>query len=416
MTAFQIIALLLTIAAMAGYVNHRFVKLPQAIGVMALALTMSLVGFTLGKLGVINTDWVRQIMERIDFTELLLHGLLSFLLFAAALHVNLAALREVRWAVALLATGGVVLSVVITGTLIWSITDWLGLGLSYVYALIFGALIAPTDAIAVLGILKNAKVTRRLYYKIGGESLFNDGTGIVVFLILLGVAQSATPVTVTSIGYLFLREALGGILLGAAAGWGTYALIRRIDEYRIEVMLTLALVTGGYALAEALHVSAPVAVAVAGLIIGNHGRERIMSERTRIRLDLFWELLDEILNTVLFMIIGLQLVVISIGIKDIELGFFAILAVLMGRWLSVALLINLLRMWQPFERGTITLLTWGALRGGISIALALSLPVGPEREIILAMTYIVVVFSILVQGTTFGRVIPLVTAPRGGQG
>ena len=182
-------------------------------------------------------------------------------------------------------------------------------------------------------------------------------------------------------------------------------------------MLTLALVTGGYALAEALHVSAPVAVAVAGLIIGNHGRERIMSERTRIRLDLFWELLDEIFNTVLFMIIGLQLVVISIGIKDIELGFFAILAVLIGRWLSVALLINLLRVWQPFERGTITLLTWGALRGGISIALALSLPVGPERELILAMTYIVVVFSILVQGTTFGRVIPLVTAPpRGSQG
>jgi monovalent cation:H+ antiporter, CPA1 family len=416
MSAFQIIAVLLTIAAFAGYVNHRFVKLPQSVGVMTLALTMSLVGFSLGKLGFIDTDWLRQMMERIDFTEIFLHGLLAFLLFASALHVNLAALREVRWAVALLATGGVVLSVLITGTLVWAITDAMGLGLSYVHPLIFGALIAPTDAIAVLGILKDAKVARRLYYKIGGESLFNDGTGIVVFLILLGITQSATPVTPAAVGYLFLREAIGGILLGAAAGWFTYALIRRIDEYRIEVMLTLALVTGGYALAEALHVSAPIAVAVAGLIIGNHGRERIMSERTRIRLDLFWELLDEILNTVLFMIIGLQLVVINIGLRDIEIGFFAILAVLIGRWLSVAFLINLLRMWQPFERGTITLLTWGALRGGISIALALSLPAGAEKDLILAMTYIVVVFSILVQGTTFGKVIPLVTAPRGGQG
>ena len=252
MSASQTLPVLLTIAAFAGYVNHRFVKLPQSVGVMTLALTMSLVGFSLGKLGFIDTDWLRQMMERIDFTEIFLHGLLAFLLFASALHVNLAALREVRWAVALLATGGVVLSVLITGTLVWAITDAMGLGLSYVHALIFGALIAPTDAIAVLGILKDAKVARRLYYKIGGESLFNDGTGIVVFLILLGITQSATPVTPAAVGYLFLREAIGGILLGAAAGWFTYALIRRIAEYRIEVMLTLALVTGGYALAEAL--------------------------------------------------------------------------------------------------------------------------------------------------------------------
>ncbi len=412
MSAFQIIALLLTIAAMAGYINHRYVKLPQAIGVMAIALTMSMVGFTFGKLGLINTDWVRHMMQEIDFTELLLHGLLSFLLFAGALHVNITALREVRWVVALLATTGVVISVVMTGTLVWAFTDWLGLNLSYVHALIFGALIAPTDAIAVLGILKDAKVTRRLYYKIGGESLFNDGTGIVVFLALLGIAQSSDPPTVGAVGFLFLREVAGGLLLGAAAGWTAYALIRRIDEYRIEVMLTLALVTGSYALAEVLHVSAPVAVAVAGLIIGNQGRERVMSERTRVRLDLFWELLDDILNTVLFMLIGLQMVVISINFSDVGVGFFAILAVLAGRWFSVALLINLLRMWQPFERGTITLLTWGALRGGISIALALSLPYGPEKDLILSMTYVVVVFSIMVQGTTFGRVIKLVTAPR----
>lgn len=405
MTAFQIIAIVLTFAALAGYINHRYVKLPDAVGMMALALSMSLVAFTLGKTGLINTDWITDMLRQIDFTELLLNGLLSFLLFAGALHINITALREVRWAVALLATGGVVVSVFITGSLIWLVTDWLGLGLPYIYALLFGALISPTDAIAVLGILKSAKVSRRLYYKIGGESLFNDGTGIVVFMVLLGIAQSETEVTASSVTLLFLREVFGGILLGFAAGWGTYALIRRIDEYRVEVMLTLALVAGGYALAQAIHVSAPVTIAVAGLIIGNHGRERIMSERTRVRLDLFWELLDEILNAVLFILVGLQLVVIPLTLQDAGLGIFAIIAVLFGRWLSVSGLIHLLGFWQPFERGTITLLTWGALRGGISIALALSLPFGPAKDIILSMTYVVVVFSILVQGTTFGRVI-----------
>ncbi len=409
MTAFQIIAILLTFAALAGYINHRYVKLPAAVGMMALALGMSLVAFTLGKTGLINTDWIRDMLRQIDFTELLLNGLLSFLLFAGALHINITALREVRWVVALLATGGVVVSVFITGSLVWLITDWLGLELPYIYALLFGALISPTDAIAVLGILKQAKVSRRLYYKIGGESLFNDGTGIVVFMVLLGIAQSETEVTTSSVALLFLREVFGGILLGFAAGWGTYALIRRIDEYRVEVMLTLALVAGGYALAQAIHVSAPVTIAVAGLIIGNHGRERIMSERTRVRLDLFWELLDEILNAVLFILVGLQLVVIPLTLQDAGLGVFAIIAVLFGRWLSVSGLIHLLGFWQPFERGTITLLTWGALRGGISIALALSLPFGHAKDIILSMTYVVVIFSILVQGTTFGRVIRAVT-------
>jgi len=410
MSSFDIIAILLTITAFAGYINHRFVRLPASIGMMAIALVMSVVTFTLGKLGIINTDWIRHMMEQVNFADILLHGLLSFLLFAGALHVNLAALREVRWAVALLATGGVVLAVAITGSLVWLITGWLGIDLPYIYALIFGALIAPTDPIAVLGILKNAKVGRRLYYKIGGESLFNDGTGIVAFIILLGIAQSTTELSFSSVSYLFIREAIGGVALGAALGWATFALLRHVDDHRVEVMLTLALVSGGYALAETVHVSAPIAVVVAGLIIGNHGRKHVMSERTRVRLDMFWELLDEILNAVLFMLMGLQMVVISISFGDVGLGFFAVLAVLIGRFLSVSILIHMLGVWQPFERGTIAMLTWGGLRGGISIALALSLPAGPAKELILAMTYIVVVFSIMVQGTTFGRVIKLVTA------
>lgn len=413
MTTFELIAVVFTITALAGYVNHRFIKLPNAIGLMAMALGLSLVLVVLGKTGIFDTAQVRGLIDRIDFSNILMHGMLSFLLFAGALHVNLTELRKVRTPVAILATGGVVLAVLFTGSLVWLAASWLGVPLTYYYALLFGALIAPTDPIAVMGILKNAKVGRRLYMKIGGESMFNDGTGVAVFAIILNMATAAHAPTPLDIGILLGREVFGGLLLGFLVGWLTYRLIQSIDEYKIEVLLTLALVTGGYALAETLHVSAPIAMVVAGLVVGNHGRMQGMSDTTRERLDVFWELLDEILNAVLFMLIGLQMIVVAMSWPAVGLGCLTILAVLAGRFVSVASLIGMMRLWhKPFDKGTITLLTWGGLRGGLSIAMALSLPNGAEKDLILAITYIVVVFSIMVQGTTFGRVIRWATAPK----
>ena len=412
MTTFDLIAVVFTITAWAGYVNHGFIKLPNAIGMMAMALGLSFLLFVLGKLGVFDTDSVADLIARIDFSNILMHGMLSFLLFAGALHVNLAELRTVRTAVTLLATGGVVIAVLLTGGFLWVSAHVLGVTLSVYFALLFGALIAPTDPIAVMGILKRAQVGRRLYMKIGGESMFNDGTGVAVFTIILNMATAAHAPNFWDVGALLGREVIGGLGLGFAIGWLTYRLIHSIDEYKIEVLLTLALVTGGYALAETVGVSAPIAMVLAGLVIGNHGRLKGMSESTRERLDVFWELLDEILNAILFMLIGLEMIVIAINWNALLLGFLAILGVLVGRYISVALLVSLMKFWQPFDRGTITLLTWGGLRGGLSIAMALSLPNGPEKELILAITYIVVVFSIVVQGTTFGWVIRWATAAK----
>ncbi|MGB4100775.1 MAG: sodium:proton antiporter [Alphaproteobacteria bacterium] len=413
MTTFELIALLFTITALAGYINHRLVKLPNAIGLMAMALGLSLGIVALGKIGIFETEKVRELVLHIDFSNILMHGMLSFLLFAGALHVNVSELRKVRTMVTLLATGGVVLTVLITGSIVWVTAGWLGINLSYHYALLFGALIAPTDPIAVLGILKNANVSRKLYSKIGGESLFNDGTGIIVFLTLLGVATTTQEPNFLDISFLLGREVVGGLVLGFLTGWLTNRLINSIDEYKVEVLLTLALVTGGYALAEALHVSAPIALSVAGLVVGNHGRMEGMSEMTRERLDVFWELLDEILSAILFMLMGLQMILIDMSWAAIALGTMAIFATLLGRFLSVATFINYMRLWRHhFDRGTITLMTWGGLRGGISIALALSLPPGQEKDLLLAITYIVVVFSIIVQGTTFGWAIRWATAPK----
>lgn len=413
MTTFELIALLFTITALAGYINHRLVKLPNAIGLMAMALGLSLGIVALGKIGIFETEKVRELVLHIDFSNILMHGMLSFLLFAGALHVNVSELRKVRTMVTLLATGGVVLTVLITGSIVWVTAGWLGINLSYHYALLFGALIAPTDPIAVLGILKNANVSRKLYSKIGGESLFNDGTGIIVFLTLLGVATTTQEPNFLDISFLLGREVVGGLVLGFLTGWLTNRLINSIDEYKVEVLLTLALVTGGYALAEALHVSAPIALSVAGLVVGNHGRMEGMSEMTRERLDVFWELLDEILSAILFMLMGLQMILIDMSWAAIALGTMAIFATLLGRFLSVATFISYMRLWRHhFDRGTITLMTWGGLRGGISIALALSLPPGQEKDLLLAITYIVVVFSIIVQGTTFGWAIRWATAPK----
>jgi monovalent cation:H+ antiporter, CPA1 family len=409
MTAFEIIALLLTLAAFGAYVNHRFLKLPATIGLMLVALVVSSTAIGLNSLGLLNLNETKLFVAQIDFPALLLHGMLSLLLFAGALQVDINMLRKYQIIVGSLATVGVVLATFITGTLIWYAAGALGFHFPYIYALLFGALISPTDPVAVLGILKNSEVRKSLRLKIGCESLLNDGVAVVLFMILLTTADpNKINFTPPEIVMLLIWEGLGSIILGLTLGWLTCQLLRAIDDYKVEVFLTLALATGGYVLAEAVHVSAPITIVIAGLFIGNEARTTGMSEKTRVHLDVFWELIDEILNAVLFVLIGLQLMVINLNSSYLAAGLAAIIAVLVGRFLSVSIPVSLLSFRYKFERGTIPFLTWGGLRGGISIALALSLPAGMERDLILAMTYITVLFSVLFQGTTFRHIVHLI--------
>jgi CPA1 family monovalent cation:H+ antiporter len=412
MTLFQISAVLLCFAAFSGYINHRFIKLPDAIGQMACALVVSLVAFLLHYIGWIDTSAVKNFLEQINFTDLLLHGMLSFLLFAGALHINMTDLRKVKWSVGMLSTFGVLLATFIIGTLIWYVSAITKLPLTYPYALLFGALIAPTDPIAVLSILKKSNVSKKMYLKIGAESLFNDGIAIVLFITILETALSGQAVTPMAVTTLLIREAIGGILLGGILGWGVYRLLRSLNDYKVEVLLTLAVVTGGYAIAEYLHVSAPIFTVTAGLIIGNHRIEKGPIKETHKRLCQFWELIDETLNAILFVLIGLKVFTLTINIDHLFLGCMAIIIVLLGRWISVALPIFLVRMKRKVEHGTIRILSWGGLRGGLSIAMALSLPHSPEKSIIVPVTYIVVLFSILVQGLTFPYAIKAITGKK----
>ncbi|MFV1973453.1 MAG: cation:proton antiporter [Thiohalobacterales bacterium] len=400
------IAILITTAALFSYLNHRFIRLPTTIGLMLIALGISVTLVAIGMLGwpALRLE-AETFLRGIDFHEALMQGMLSFLLFAGALHVNLSDLRNQKWVIALLATLGVLTSTILVGGLTYWLMDLLGLHLPFIYCLVFGALISPTDPIAVLGILKTVRVPKSLETKITGESLFNDGVGVVIFLVLAGIAAGDQPVTATSVTVMFLTEALGGVAFGLVIGGISYYMLRSINNYSVEVLITLALVTGGYALASALHLSGPIAMVVAGLLIGNHGRRSAMSDVTRQHLDTFWELVDELLNAVLFVLIGLEVLVLSFKASYFQAALVLAPAVLLARLVSVSVPVLLLRRVRKFSRGVIPIMTWGGLRGGISVALALSLPLGPEREVILAVTYLIVVFSITVQGLTIGRVI-----------
>lgn len=405
MSLFDILALLITLTAIFSYINHRYLRLPLTIGVMLIGLIMSLGLLALKPLGLDLTSQANTILGEIDFNQTLMHGMLSYLLFAGALHVNLADLAEQKWLIATLATLGVLASTTIIGVLLWLLLDLIDIDLPFLYCLVFGALISPTDPIAVLAILRTVHAPKSLETKITGESLFNDGIGVVVFILISGFAFGETDITPGAVIAFFLKEALGGVIFGFVIGGITYAMLKRVDNYQVEILLTLALVTGGYAMAEVLHVSAPIAIVVAGLLIGNHGRLLAMSEITVERLDTFWELIDEILNAVLFVLIGLEILVITFGAHLLIAGVLSIFIVLIARFISVGVPILFIRKFRKLTPGVIKILTWGGLRGGISVALALSLPASAERETILAITYCVVVFSILVQGLTIGRLI-----------
>ncbi|MFQ5850670.1 MAG: cation:proton antiporter [Candidatus Binatia bacterium] len=410
MNLFETSAILLTLAALFSYLNERYVRLPATIGLMLIALLMSLGLIGLGELGLGVEAQARTLLADIDFSATLLHGMLGFLLFAGALHVNLEDLLQQKWVISSLATAGVLISAFIVGGLTWLAFQRLGLELPLIYCLLFGALISPTDPIAVLGILKSARAPKSLETKITGESLFNDGVGVVVFVVVLGIAEGGDELGMAKVVLLFAKEALGGVLCGLATGLLAYWMLKSVDNYPVEILITLALVTGGYALAEALDLSAPIAIVVMGLLIGNHGRALAMSEKTCEHVDTFWELVDEILNAVLFVLIGLEVLVLPFTTAYLLAGILAVPITLLARWVSVGIPIGLLRLHREFSPNVVKIMTWGGLRGGISVALALSLPAGPGRDVILAITYTVVVFSILVQGLTIGRLFTSPTA------
>jgi len=402
---FHILAILLTASAVFSYINHRFLKLPTVIGIMLVALLFSLLLNLLGPIGFQLEHDVEVMLASIDFDETLLHGMLSFLLFAGALHVNLNDLAQQRGIIFVLATFGVVGATFIIGTLSWYTFGLIGLHIPFIYCLLFGALISPTDPIAVLGILKQSNAPKSLEAKIAGESLFNDGVAVVMFLVIARIAAGGTDMSAVDVILIFSQEAIGGILFGLVAGGVTYWMLKSVDNYQVEILLTLALVTGGYSLAEVLHLSAPIAIVVAGLLIGNHGRVLAMSELTREHLDTFWELVDEILNAVLFVLIGLEVLVLVFIQEYLIAGLLAIPIVLLARFVTVGIPITLMRRFRDFTPKAIQVLTWGGLRGGISVALALSLPAGEMRDTLVAVTYAVVIFSILVQGLTIGPLI-----------
>jgi CPA1 family monovalent cation:H+ antiporter len=402
MSAFEILALVISLTAALGYVNHRWLHQPASVALMALSMVLSVSLLTAAKLGWVDAAPLKALLDRIDLDETLLHGMLGALLFAAALHVRLTDLKEEWLSVGLLALVGTLLSTLCVAGLAYLVLPYVGSPLSVGECLLFGAIISPTDPIAVMAILKQARVPRRLEIQIGGESLFNDGVGVVVFTTVLGVVERGTPGLRSVLG-LFLREALGGALFGLVAGYCVFRLLRSIDHYQTELLLTLALVLGGYALAERLHVSAPIAAVVAGLVIGNQGRERGMSDVTRDYLDKFWSLVDEVLNAVLFVLVGLEFMRLVLTRATITAGACAIPIVLLARWFSVSLAARALSRRNSWARGSVRLLTWAGLRGGISVALALSLGNLPSKGLLVTMTYLVVGFSILVQGLTLER-------------
>ncbi|MCZ6799259.1 MAG: sodium:proton antiporter [Nitrospirae bacterium] len=405
MDLFELLALVLTLAAGFSYLNERIIRLPVTIGVMLIALVLSLLLHLIDQWGFTLKDQAAVWLSSIDFNQTLMHGMLSFLLFAGALHVNLNDLAKNKWVIGSLAVVGTLLSTFLLGWVTWVVLGWLGFNISFLYCLVFGALISPTDPIAVLGILKRAGAPKSLETKITGESLFNDGVGVVVFITILEIATGSHELSVGHIAGLFLQEAVGGAVFGLGIGYLAYLLLKSVNNYQVEILITLALVTGGYALAQALHLSGPLAMVIAGLVIGNQGRLFAMSESTREHLDVFWELIDEILNVVLFVLIGLEVLVLTFTQEYVTAGLLLIPLVLLGRLVSIGIPLAILQRFRTFTPGAIWVLTWGGLRGGISVALALSIPKGPERDLIVAITYMVVVFSILVQGLTVGQLI-----------
>lgn len=395
---------LIVLASFFAYLNVRFLKLPSTIGIMVIAMALSIFLVVFGSFFPNTLKSLSTLLGRFDFTELLMGAMLNFLLFAGAVHINLKDLREQRGPIMIFSTLSVIISTFAVGTLIYfvPIPD---LEIPYIYCLLFGALISPTDPVAVLSILKEAKVRKSLETKIAGESLFNDGMAVVVFAVILQLAQnSEQEITALNVGWLLLKEAGGGFLLGVLLGVGASRALRRIDDYKVSVLITLSVVMGGSLIASQLHISGPLTMVFAGLIIGNFKKRFAMSPVTKDYLDKFWELNDEILNAILFLFIGFDLLLIKNLDNYWFPGLVSIVIVLFSRLISIWVPTLFIPFKNKFSPGTIKVLVWGGLRGGVSIALALSIDEGPYHQVIVAITYFVVVFSIIVQGLTVGKV------------
>lgn len=405
METFRLIAIIITLAALLAYLNIRFLKLPSTIGVMILSLLLSLVVLVLGSALPI-TDQLESFIIKLNFADFLLDFMLGFLLFAGALHTDVAKLRRSRGPIITFATVGTLMSTFIVGTAVYYLLPLFSLTVPYIHCLLFGALISPTDPIAVLSILKKAGISETVETQITGESLFNDGIGVVVFLTLYNIASNGiTEVSTQEVVVLLLKEVAGGITLGLLLGYLAYRMMKRIDHYQTEVLITLAVVIGGTTLAPVFHFSGALAMVVAGLFIGNKGAREAMSEQTNKYIHMFWEMIDETMNAVLFVLIGLELLVIPFQLPFLYIGLAAIVILIMARFLSLFIPSYVFKFSYEFPRSTFLIMTWGGLRGGISIALALSLSANMSRHLFVSATYVIVLFSILVQGLTLEKVV-----------
>ncbi|NTS41315.1 sodium:proton antiporter [Flavisolibacter sp. BT320] len=398
-------SVLIVMASFFAYINHRFIKLPATIGIMLMAIFGSVIILVAGNFLFPNlATKVTNLVSSFDFTEVLMGAMLNFLLFAGAIHVKISDLREQRWPVIVFSTVSVIISTFAVAGLLYYVTQLFSLELPFIYCLLFGALISPTDPIAVLGILKKAGVPKSLETKIAGESLFNDGMAVVLFAVILQLAETDIDINIGSISWLLVKEAGGGLLLGAVLGLSASAALKRIDDYIVSVLVTLSVVMGGYLIAHAAHISGPLTMVAAGLIIGNLSKRVVMSEITRDYLNKFWELIDEILNAILFLFIGLELLLLPGLLSSWAIGLVTILIVLLARFLSIWIPSKVVPFKNKFSKGTLIVLVWGGLRGGVSIALVLSIAAGPYKNLLLEITYFVVVFSIVFQGLSIGKV------------
>jgi CPA1 family monovalent cation:H+ antiporter len=413
---FEIGAILIGLSTIFGYLNHRYLRLPHTIGLMMIALAASLVIILIEVVSPTSPvmEIIIGVLIQIDFHETVMHGMLSFLLFAGALHVDFTVFRSRARAIALMSTLGILISTFLIGWATWFILNALGLEMPFIWALTFGALISPTDPVSVLGLFKTVDVPETLEAKMAGESLFNDGVGVVIFTVVVAIAFGENgdggSVDALFVAELFFTEAVGGAILGLIAGYAGYRAMHHIDEHNLEVLITLALVMVTYAAALRLHMSGPIAMVVAGLFIGNKGMKHAVSETTRDYIRKFWSLIDEILNSVLFLLIGLEVLIIAKLADHVGIALLAIPVTLAARWISVLVPITILSRWRSFTKGAIPILTWGGLRGGIAVALALSLPANEYKPTILTITYAVVLFSIIVQGLTIKPLVERVVA------